>query len=261
MNFLSPAFLVALPLVSIPVIIHLLSKRQQKKISWGAMRFLMQAITRKRRLWRLIDLLLLLLRTAAFLFFIFALARPLLPAAWLGGGIPREIILVLDQSMSMTRKSGSSTVFDLQLQKADEVLNDLNGSDSVRVLLAGESPEWLVREPVHPSKLRSQIHDLKPTLGAGDLLACVREAVELEAAKDKSERVIVVITDGQRFGWHMEDPALWAALQARIQKSAIPTRLNLQVIGEAKAQNLSVNRMEVTKGQPKVNRQRDQRQP
>src|SRR6267143_1114983 len=247
MNFLSPAFLIALPLVSIPVIIHLLSKRQQKKISWGAMRFLMQAITRKRRLWRLMDLLLLLLRTAAFLFFIFALARPLLPAAWLGGGIPREIVLVLDQSMSMTRKSGGTTLFELQLQKADEVLNELKGSDSVRVLLAGESPEWLTREPMHPSKFRGQIHDLKPTLGAGDLLACVREAVELEAPKDKSERVIVVITDGQRFGWRMDDPPLWAALQARMQKSAIPTCVNLHVVGAAKTQNLSVNRIETTR--------------
>src|SRR2546426_1205311 len=125
MNFLSPAFLIALPLVSIPVIIHLLSKRQQKKISWGAMRFLMQAITRKRRLWRLMDLLLLLLRTAAFLFFIFALARPLLPAAWLGGSVPREVILVLDQSMSMMRRVGGGPLFELQLQRANALLDDL----------------------------------------------------------------------------------------------------------------------------------------
>ncbi|HKQ39373.1 MAG TPA: BatA domain-containing protein, partial [Verrucomicrobiae bacterium] len=117
MNFLSPAFLIALPLVSIPLIIHLLSKRQQKKISWGAMRFLMEAITRRRRLWRLIDVLLLLLRTAVFLFFILALARPLLRATWLGGSSPREIIIVLDQSMSMTRKSDGATLFELQMKK------------------------------------------------------------------------------------------------------------------------------------------------
>src|SRR5262245_59374631 len=125
MNFLSPAFLIGLPLVAIPVVIHLLSRRQQKKISWGAMRFLMQAATRKRRLFRLTDVLLLLLRTAAFLFFIFALARPLLPSTWLGGRVPREVILVLDQSMSMSRKVNGSTLFELQLQKANEFLDDL----------------------------------------------------------------------------------------------------------------------------------------
>src|SRR5262245_56247905 len=125
MNFLSPAFLLGLPLVAVPVVIHLLSRRQQKKISWGAMRFLLQAATRKRRLLRLTDLLLLLLRTAAFLFFIFALARPLLPAAWLGGSVAREVILVLDQSMSMSRKAGGTTLFELQLQKANAFLDDL----------------------------------------------------------------------------------------------------------------------------------------
>src|SRR5436190_23953042 len=105
MNFLSPTFLIALPLASIPLIIHLLSKRQQKRISWGAMRFLMEAITRKRRLWRLMDVLLLLLRTAVFMFFILALARPLLRATWRGGPAARDGILVLGQSMLMTRKS------------------------------------------------------------------------------------------------------------------------------------------------------------
>jgi hypothetical protein len=236
MNFLSPAFLIALPLVSIPLIIHLLSKRQQKKISWGAMRFLMEAITRKRRLWRLMDILLLLLRTAAFLFFILALARPLMRSAWLGGSAPREVILVLDQSMSMTRRSDGATLFELQMKKTDELLGDLKASDSVRVLLAGESPEWVTREGTAASKV--QLREVEPTSGGGDLLACVREAVELEAPKDKSERVII---------WRMDDPAVWAALQARVQKGAIPMRVNLHIAGEAGTQNISVNRIEAAR--------------
>ncbi|HTD88695.1 MAG TPA: BatA domain-containing protein [Candidatus Binatia bacterium] len=244
MNFLSPAFLIALPLASIPLIIHLLSKRQQKRISWGAMRFLMEAITRKRRLWRLMDVLLLLLRTAVFMFFILALARPLLRATWLGGSAPRDVILVLDQSMSMTRKSEGATLFELQMKKAEELLDGLKASDSVRVLLAGESPEWLIREPTALSRAQPQLKQVEPTVGGGDLLACVREAVELEAAKDKSERVVMVITDGQRYGWRMDDPAIWAALQTRIQKAAIPTRVNLHVVGQGKTQNLCVNRIE-----------------
>lgn len=247
MNFLSPAFLIALPLVSIPLIIHLLSKRQQKKISWGAMRFLMEAITRRRRLWRLIDVLLLLLRTAAFLFFILALARPLMRATWLGGSAPREVILVLDQSMSMTRRSDGATLFELQMKEAEELLDGLKASDSVRVLLAGESPEWLIREPTALSRAQPRVKEVEPTLGGGDLLACVREAVELEAPKDKSERVVMVITDGQRQGWHMDDAAIWAALQARIQKAAIPTRVNLHLVSEGKTQNLCVNRIESTR--------------
>lgn len=250
MNFLSPAFLIGLPLVAVPVIIHLLSKRQQKKISWGAMRFLMQAATRKRRLFRLTDLLLLLLRTAAFLFFICALARPLLPATWLGGAVPREVILVLDQSMSMSRKAGDSTLFELQLQKANALLDDLKGSDTVRVLLAGESPEWLTTDSLPATgsalrKLRAQINELKPTLGSADLIACVREAADLEAPKDRSARVIVVISDGQRFGWRADERAVWAAVQSRIKQAAIPTSVSLQFLpAEDAPANLCVNKVE-----------------
>src|SRR5439155_27268448 len=142
--------------------------------------------TRKRRLWRLTDILLLLLRTAAFLFFIFALARPLLPAAWLGGSVPRELILVLDQSMSMMRKVGGGSLFELQLQRANALLDELKSSDSVRVLLGGETGEWLTPDPVSATagslrKLRAQIDSLKPTLGGADLLGAIREAADLEA--------------------------------------------------------------------------------
>src|SRR4051812_27245253 len=160
------------------------------------MRFLRAAVTRKRRLWRLTDVLLLLLRTAAFLFFIFAFARPLLPAAWLGDSTPREVILVLDQSMSMSRMQGDTSLFDLQLQKAHDLLNQLRPRDSVRLLLAGESPEWLTPDPVEVNptalrKLHAQVNTLKPSLAAADLLACLREAADLEAPKEKLARIIL----------------------------------------------------------------------
>src|SRR5688572_9658835 len=237
MNFLSPAFLIGLPLIAVPLIIHLLSRRQQKKISWGAMRFLKAAATRKRRLWRLTDILLLLLRTAAFLFFIFAVARPLLPATWLGESIPREIILVLDQSLSMSRRAGDQSLFDLQREKAQTLLRKLQSRDSVRVLLAGESPEWLTPEAVEVNasavrKLGAQIDALKPMEGAADLVASLREAADLEAAKDKSARVIVVFSDRQKFGWRMDERPLWAALQTRLEQAAIPSIVDLQFVTE-----------------------------
>ena len=85
------------------------------------------------------------------------------------------------------------------------MLAKLTGHDSVRILLAGESPEWLTPDaiPASPSairKLYEQLDGLKPTLGGADLVANVREAVDLEAPKDKSARVIVVFTDRQKFG-------------------------------------------------------------
>jgi uncharacterized protein (DUF58 family) len=145
------------------------------------------------------------------LFFIFALARPLLPATWLGGSTPREVILVLDQSMSMSRKVGDTSLFDLQLEKANAMLGELTSRDSVRILLAGETPEWLTPDPVQVGssaiqKLRTQLDGLRPTQGAGDPIACVREAADLEAPKDKSVRNRRV-QRSQRFGWRIDERA------------------------------------------------------
>ncbi|MGI8603666.1 MAG: BatA domain-containing protein [Verrucomicrobiales bacterium] len=260
MNFLSPAFLIGLPLVAVPLVIHLLSRRQQKRISWGAMRFLVQAVTRRRRIWRLTDLLLLLLRTCAFLFFIFALARPMLEATWLGRSIPREIILVIDQSLSMSRKVDGASLFDLQLQKANAVLDKLTNTDSVRVLLAGETPEWLTPDALEPNsqslrKLREDLSKLKPTLGAADLMAAVREAADLEAPPEKAGRSIIVISDGQRFGWRMDERGLWAAVQSRLQKATLPTQVALHFLGRESSPggNLSVNRIESPRGLGTIN--------
>ncbi len=259
MNFLSPAFLFGLPLVAVPVLIHLLSRRQQKRISWGAMRFLQQAATRRRRLWRLTDVLLLILRTAAFLFFIFALARPLVPAAWLGGLVPREVILVLDQSLSMARRSDGASAFERLIQRGTALLDDLHPSDTVRVLLAGETPAWLLPEPLAASgaalaTVRARIQALRPTLGGGDLLASIREAVDLEPARDKAGRRIIVISDGQRFGWRLDEQPAWTSILSRIAGAAVPITVDLEWVGDpAPAPNLCVNHIETPRSHGAVN--------
>jgi len=43
MTFLQPWVLVALPLVSLPLIIHLINQRRFQTVHWGAMMFLLSA--------------------------------------------------------------------------------------------------------------------------------------------------------------------------------------------------------------------------
>ena len=59
-----------------PVVIHLLNRRRFRVVSWAAMDFLREAVKRNRRILKLRDILLLILRTAAVLLFGLALARP-----------------------------------------------------------------------------------------------------------------------------------------------------------------------------------------
>ena len=250
MNFLSPIFLLGLPLVAIPVVIHLLSRRRKKVIDWGAMEFLLSGIQRRRRLWKLNDLILLLLRVLTLFLIVGALSRPLLPVTWLGGSGPREVVMILDQSMSMSQQVGEQTLFDLQIEQANAILDEISPTDTIRVLLAGETQRWLTPGPVDGEnaalrRIRAQIEQLQPTLGSANLSACIHEVLDLEPPKDKMVRLMSVITDGQKYSWRWDETQSWTEIENKMQASNIPAIVNVQILDSKQEHhlNLAVDRL------------------
>ena len=67
MTFLQPILLYALPLILLPVLIHLLNRLRHRTQQWGAMRFLVAASRSSVNRARLKQFLILLFRTLAVL--------------------------------------------------------------------------------------------------------------------------------------------------------------------------------------------------
>ncbi|HEV2471332.1 MAG TPA: BatA domain-containing protein, partial [Chthonomonadales bacterium] len=89
MSYLNPAFLSALGLAAIPLVIHLIRKRKLRVIRWAAMEFLLQSMRKQRRRMRIEEWILLALRILIVAMAVFAFARPVLHA--LGAGLlPRS---------------------------------------------------------------------------------------------------------------------------------------------------------------------------
>ena len=86
-----------------PVVIHLMNRRRFRVVEWAAMDFLLEAVQRNRRILRLRDLLLLLLRTAAVLLFGLALARPFFSSQFSTDNPSTALhaVLLVDNSLSM----------------------------------------------------------------------------------------------------------------------------------------------------------------
>ena len=100
--FLNPAFLlVAIALVSVPIIIHLINRMRFKRIRWGAMEFLLKAQKRTRRRLIIEQLLLLALRCTL----IGLLGFLVLHFVGCGdadfGGKPSLHLVLLDDTLSM----------------------------------------------------------------------------------------------------------------------------------------------------------------
>ena len=83
MSFLQPILLAALPLVALPIIIHLINQRRYQTIRWAAMMFLLAANRMSRGYARLRQWLIMALRMAAIAGLVFAVSRPL-AGGWLG---------------------------------------------------------------------------------------------------------------------------------------------------------------------------------
>ena len=76
--FGSPGMLLWGSAAAIPIVIHLLSRRRFDEVPWAAMDFLMAALRKHARRWRLEQLILLLVRASILALLSIALANPVL---------------------------------------------------------------------------------------------------------------------------------------------------------------------------------------
>lgn len=109
MNFLQPLMLLAIPLIAIPILIHLINQWRYQTKPWGAMMFLLTANRMNRGYAKLRQWLILAMRVLAVAGLIFAASRPL-ASGFLGlSGVGRvdTTLVLLDRSPSMQQQGNA----------------------------------------------------------------------------------------------------------------------------------------------------------
>ena len=105
-----------MPLVALPIIIHLINQRRYQTTRWAAMMFLLAANRMSRGYARLRQWLILLFRMPAIAGLVFAVSRPL-ASGWLGlaaGGRADTTIILLDCSPSMQQREAGGGISKLE---------------------------------------------------------------------------------------------------------------------------------------------------
>ena len=131
--FLNPGFLLpGAALVSVPIIIHLLSRLRYKKVKFAAMEFLLQSDELNRRRLIIEQLLLLLLRTLAVLLVLLLIARLVLDPSrmMLLRGATTHHVLVIDDTLSMRENVDNQTVFDQAIGTMEQLLTQAGSNTS-----------------------------------------------------------------------------------------------------------------------------------
>ena len=210
--FLNPLMLIGLAAVTLPVVAHLLNRRQYDDVSWGAMQFLRPGIRTRRRI-RMQEFLLLLVRMSAVVLLALAAARPWLNSGALVGyssGVSRDVVLVIDGSNSMTRSDGMMSLHQKAIGFASEFLKTLRPGDTVAVIDARDNPIAVMESSLQDiERVRQELARLPLPTGCANLRSACEEAVGLLSRCSNAAREVVVLTDRQRCGWTPGDDASW----------------------------------------------------
>ena len=189
---------------AVAVVIHFLNRRRQRTVRWAAMELLTQALRQQRKLIRLVDLLLLLLRVSAVLFFGFALAQPYWSSAnrRLVAGEPVHVVLLLDNSLSMAFETLEGTLLDQAKQRARRVIDDLPRGSQVTVLPVCGSRFEEVNEPLSDRQQALDVLDRIEVLDRSASASRIWQAAK-RATQHEGELTdqVILFTDRQRQIW------------------------------------------------------------
>ncbi len=198
--------------VSLPIIIHLLSKRRFKRVRWAAMEFLLEAERENRRKINFQELLLLLLRCLAVFLLGLLLARPyVMPghlAGILSGSTQTRHIVLLDDSFSMGFTSAGRSAFDRgrsAVLRLVENLQATSGQDRLTLYLSSQDEPIIAAEALGemaPGAVRDRLEQQPVSQRPARMAAWtarLRETIMQE--QDQLATIIYVFSDFQRNEW------------------------------------------------------------
>lgn len=211
---ITPAMLYAgLGAASIPIIIHLLSRRRFRIVRWAAVDFLREADRRNRRRVRMEELILLALRCLAMLLIGLMLSRWFIRPdglmAIVGAPARTERIVVIDDAFSMGVRADDQTVFDRARGAVDRLVGWLQAEapgDPFTVLLTSRPDHPLRSEPsvgtMAPGAWREELEALQPGHRTGTMpaaLASVRQI--LDERGDAVNATVYIVSDFREVDW------------------------------------------------------------
>ena len=248
MTFLQPLILWGLPLVLLPVIIHLINRMRHRPRQWAAMQFLLAATRSSTSHAKLRNLLIMLMRILAVLALLIFLARPLV-GGWMGWALaaaPDAILLLVDRSASMelrvTGADESRREYALRmLAKAAEEFEHTS-----HLVLLDSATRQASELPNAASLL--EWPDTKPTDTAADLPAMLQTALDWLIENKAGTAEIWIASDLQASNWQPDDPR-WETLITAFDSLPQKVRVRLLATTQESPGNASISVSQLSRQQ------------
>jgi len=200
LTFLTPLMLAGAALVAVPIVLHLIMRREPKHLIFPALRFIQKREEANRRRLRLRHLLLLLLRCAGIALLALAIARPSVKSAGFVGDqeAPIAAAFVFDTSVRMDYRHENKTRLQAAQETALWLLPQLPAESEVAVI---ESSTLAATFAVDSIAARQQIERLSTVAAPQPWLDVVESALQLVNDSAMERKEIYLFTDLTRWGW------------------------------------------------------------
>ncbi|MBN2543089.1 BatA domain-containing protein [bacterium] len=205
LSFLNNFFLPILLAASLPILIHLLSRRRIKRVKFSTLRFIKELQKHQMRRIKLRQILLLIIRTLIILFIVAAFARPAIKGAFtadIQAHEPTSVAILLDNSYSMGQESKGVDLFTQARAKAHQIIEFLKSGDECILIVFNDEPQPITREP---TRLFSQLESVLDTIEVSDKGTDVYEALgmALKMLSDSKllHKELYILTDNKEPGW------------------------------------------------------------
>jgi hypothetical protein len=249
MSFLQPMLLAALPLVALPIIIHLINQRRYQTVKWAAMMFLLAANRMSRGYARLRQWLIMAMRMAAIAALVFAVSRPL-SGGWLGlaaGGRADTTIILIDRSPSMQQAGSAARGSKLEtgVRQLVQTLETLGSGRWVLLDSATKAPRELesVKELLTSTSTG-------PVSSSADLPAMLLAARDYIKANNAGRTEIWICSDLRENDWNSAG-GRWQVLRDGFLEMNQGVRFHLLAYPEIAPENMSIRVTEVRRRKTK----------
>jgi hypothetical protein len=186
-GFLHPWALAGLSAAVIPILLHLLARREPPTVVFPAVRYLITTTQEHRRRLKLQNLLLLLVRTLLIVLLVLAAAGPTVPLRGVPGHAPSALVLVLDNSPSSGTVDGGSPRLGQLVAAARDVLGRATPEDGLWLLTADGVP---LRGDAR--QLADQLSALEVSPRRLDLGAALGVAGEILGAESRPGEIVLL---------------------------------------------------------------------
>ena len=193
MTILSPSALWFLGAISIPIVIHLLSRLRINKVEFSTVRFIKQLETSSIRKMKFQQILLLLLRMLVIASLVMMMTQPVTQGfmpGWLSAEQDARLILVIDNSASMNVKVGNQSFFEISKKEALGLLPSFNKETQITLAQTCPPKTIFIGQSNDPDLLAS-IRSIQPTVGYDDLWANLNHLLKDETIVEPIKECVI----------------------------------------------------------------------